>query len=75
MQNQYEDRNIETKIKGEKLVFIQSNSIYIYKVGTRPTADEVITFDDMTKEVFLGIKVEDNGNKFNAHSTAVYSYK
>lgn len=65
---------LRPKLK-ENIVSIQSNSIYIYKVGTRPTADEVITFDDMTKEVFLEIKVEDNGNKFNAHSTAVYSYK
>lgn len=44
-------------------------------MGTRPTADEVITFDDVTKEVFLGMKVEDNGIKFIAHFMAVYSSK
>lgn len=57
----------------KKLIFIQSNSIYRYKVGARPTADEVNTFDDVTKEVFLGIYLEDN--KFIAHFMAVYSSK
>lgn len=73
MQKQIADRNIDTKIKGEKLIFTQSNSIYRYKVGTRPTADEVITFDDVTKEEFPEKSMVDNGNRFIAHSTAVYS--
>lgn len=75
VQKQYADRNIETQIKGKKLIFPRSNSIYRYKVGTRPTADEVITFDDVTKEKFLRKAIEGNGNKFIAHSTTVYSYK
>lgn len=75
VQKQYTDRNIETKIKGDKLIFTQSNSIYRDKVGARPTADEVITCDDVTKEVFPGKSMEDNGNRFIAHSSAVDSYK
>nr|XP_034331360.1 uncharacterized protein LOC105331972 [Crassostrea gigas] len=75
VQKQYADRDIETKIKGDKLIFTQSNSIYRDKVGSRPTADEVITCDDVTKEVFSGKSMEDNGNKFVSHSTAVDSYK
>lgn len=44
-------------------------------MGSRPTADEVITCDDVTKEVFSGKSMEDNGNRFVAYSTAVDSYK
>uniref|UniRef100_K1QFM4 IMPACT-like protein n=1 Tax=Magallana gigas TaxID=29159 RepID=K1QFM4_MAGGI len=75
VQKQYADRDIETKIKGDKLIFTHGNSIYRDKVGSRPTADEVITCDDVTKEVFSGKSMEDNGNRFVAHSTAVDSYK
>lgn len=44
-------------------------------MGIRLIVDEVIIFDDMIKEVFLGIKVEDNGNKFNVYFMVVYFYK
>lgn len=65
---------LRLKLK-ENIVFIQSNLIYIYKVGIRLIVDEVIIFDDMIKEVFLEIKVEDNGNKFNVYFMVVYFYK
>lgn len=65
MQKQYANLNIETKIKGGKLIFTQSNTSYRDKVWARPTADEVITCDEVTKEVFPGMSMEDNGNQFN----------
>ena len=37
IQKRYSERQIETKVKGDKLVFTQSNSVYRDKVGSRPT--------------------------------------
>lgn len=54
VQKQYVDLNIETKIKGDKLIFTQSNSIYRDKVEARLTADEVIICDNVIKEVLPG---------------------
>lgn len=45
------------------------------RVGARSTAYEVITCDDITKEVFPGKSMEDNGDRFIAHSTTVYFYE
>ncbi|XP_061179339.1 uncharacterized protein LOC133187963 [Saccostrea echinata] len=76
IQRKYAERNTETKIKGDKLFFFtQSNSIYREKVGSLPTADEVITSDAVKITVNPGKSIEDNGNRFMAHSTQVNSYK
>ncbi|XP_062588471.1 protein IMPACT homolog [Saccostrea cucullata] len=75
VQRKYAERNIETKMKGDKLIFTQSNSIYREKVGSLPTADEVISSDAVKITVNPGKSIEDNGNRFMAHSTQVDSYK
>ncbi|XP_061185252.1 protein IMPACT homolog [Saccostrea echinata] len=75
VQRKYAERNIETKMKGDKLIFTQSNSIYREKVGSLPTADEVITSDAVKITVNPGKSIEDKGNLFMAHSTQVDSYK
>ncbi|XP_062601518.1 uncharacterized protein LOC134263220 [Saccostrea cucullata] len=36
VQRKYAERNIETKMKGDRLIFTQSNSIYREKVGSLP---------------------------------------
>lgn len=65
-------KQYETEIK---LIVTQSNPIYRDMMWSRTTADEVIICDDVTKEVFSGKSMEDNGNRFEAHSTAVDSYE
>ncbi|XP_062606209.1 uncharacterized protein LOC134268022 [Saccostrea cucullata] len=75
VQRKYAERNIETKMKGDRLIFTQSNSIYREKVGSLPTADEVISSDVVKITVNPGKSIEDNGNRFMAHSTQVDSYK
>ncbi|XP_062569456.1 uncharacterized protein LOC134231515 [Saccostrea cucullata] len=75
VQKKYAERSIESKIKGDKLVFTQSNSVYREKVGPLPTADEVITDDVVNTAVSTGKSIEDNGNRFIAHATQVDSYK
>ncbi|XP_055999688.1 uncharacterized protein LOC130047930 [Ostrea edulis] len=75
IQKKYSERQIETKVKGDKLVFTQSNSVYRDKVGSRPTADEVITPDEVNVSITSGKSIEDNGNRFLAHSTPVDSFK
>ena len=62
-------------MKGDKLVFTQSNSVYRDKVGSRPTADEVISPDQVKVSITSGKSIEDNGNRFLAHSTPVDSFK
>ena len=46
--------NSNTKVKGDKLIFTQSNSVYRYKAGSRPTAEEIITTDEVKTAVYLG---------------------
>ena len=69
IQQKYSDRNIETRIKGDKLVFTQSNSVYRDKLGSRPTADEVINGDEVKTVISTGKSVKDNGNRFIGHAT------
>jgi hypothetical protein len=73
VQRKHAEHNIETKIKGDKLVFAQNNSVYREKVGCLPTAGEVITKDAVN--IDAGRSIEDNGNRFTGHSTHVDSYK
>lgn len=51
IQQKYAQRNIDTGIKGDKLVFTQSNSEYKDKLGPRPIDDEIITRKEV-KTVF-----------------------
>jgi putative IMPACT (imprinted ancient) family translation regulator len=62
-------------VEGDKLFFTQSNSVYRDKVGSRPKADEVITSDQVKVSITSGKSIEDNGNRFLAHSTPVDSFK
>ena len=71
IQQKYADRNIETRIKGDKLVFTQSNSVYRDKLGSRPTADEIIKGDEVKTVISTGKSVEDNAG----HATTAVSYK
>ncbi|XP_078320128.1 protein IMPACT-B-like [Crassostrea virginica] len=71
IQQKYADRNIETHIKGDKLVFTQSNSVYRDKLGSRPTADEIIKGDEVKTVISTGKSVEDNAG----HATTAVSYK
>ena len=71
IQQKYADRNIKTRIKGDKLVFTQSNSVYRDKLGSRPTADEIIKGDEVKTVISTGKSVEDNAG----HATTAISYK
>lgn len=75
IQQKYAERNIDTRIKGDRLVFTQSNSVYRDKLGPRPTADEVITGEEVKTVFSTGNCVEDNGNRFTGHATSAVSYK
>ncbi|XP_061178529.1 protein IMPACT homolog [Saccostrea echinata] len=75
VQKQYADRNIETVLKGQKLIFTQSKSVYRDKIGSRPMADEIISGEEVKIAISTGKTTEDNGNRFAAHSTPVDSYK
>ena len=61
----------DTKMKGDKLIFTQSNSVYRNKIGSRPTAEEIITTDVVKAAVHSGKSIEDNGNRFIGHSVPV----
>ncbi|XP_061188667.1 protein IMPACT homolog [Saccostrea echinata] len=75
VQKQYADRNIETVLKGQKLIFTQSKSVYRDKIGSRPMADEIISGEEVKIAISTRKTTEDNGNRFVAHSTPVDSYK
>ena len=75
IQQKYAERNIDTRIKGDKLVFTKSNSVYRDKLGPRPTADEVISGEEVKTVFSAGNSVEDNGNRFTGHATDATSYK
>ena len=75
IEQKHADRNIEIRIKGDKLVFTQSNSVYRDKLGSRPTADEVINGDEVKTVISTGKSVADNGNRFIGHATKAVSYK
>lgn len=62
-------------MKGDKLVFTKSNSVYRDKLGPRPTADEVISGEEVKTVFSAGNSVEDNGNRFTGHATDATSYK
>ncbi|XP_061194046.1 protein IMPACT homolog [Saccostrea echinata] len=74
VQKQYEDRNIETVLKGQKLIFTQSKSVFRDKIGSRPMADEIISGEEVKIAISTGKTTEDNGNRFAARSTPVDSY-
>ena len=63
-----DEKNIDTKMKGDKLIFTQSNSVNRNKIGSRPTAEEIITTDVVKAAVHSGKSIEDNGNRFIGHS-------
>ena len=63
-----DEKNIDTKMKGDKLIFTQSNSVYRNKIGSRPTAEEILTTDVVKAAVHSGKSIEDNGNRFIGHS-------
>ncbi|XP_062621835.1 protein IMPACT homolog [Saccostrea cucullata] len=75
VQKKYADRNIETVLKGQKLIFTQSKTVYREKIGSRPMADEIISGEEVKIAISTGKTTEDNGNRFAAHATPVDSYK
>ena len=68
-------KNIATKLRGDKLVFTGSGNIYRDKMGTIPTADEIILSDAVNTEVCTGNQIEDNGNRISSHAVTVDSFK
>lgn len=44
-------------------------------MGTRPTADEVVSGDTVKLSVSACNQIEDNGNRFTSHATTVDSFK
>ena len=51
IQKKYSEKNIATKLRGDKLVFTGSGNIYRDKMGAIPTADEIISSDATPKFV------------------------
>lgn len=54
LQQKYTDRNIETKLKGDKLVFTKSGNIYRDKVGPLSAADKVISNEPVKMSISTG---------------------
>lgn len=75
IQQKYAAKNVDTKIKGDKLVFTKSGNIYRDKLGQRPSADEVISGEEIKSPISAGKQIEDNGNRFTAHATPTESLK
>ena len=50
-------------------MFTQSNSVYRDKLGSRPTADEIIKGDEVKTVISTRKSVEDNGNHIIGHAT------
>ena len=75
IQKKYSEKNIATKLRGDKLVFTGSGNIYRDKMGAIPTADEIISSDAVNTEVCTGNQIEDNGNRFSSHAVTVDSFK
>ena len=75
IQQKYADWNIKTRIKGDKLVFTQSSSVYREKLGSRPIADEVINGDELKTVISTGKSVKENGNRFIEQTITAISYK
>ena len=67
--------NCNQKIKGDKFVLTKSGNIYRDKLGQRPTADEVISGDEIKATVSSGKQIEDIGKRFTAHATTAESFK
>lgn len=75
LQQKYTDRNIETKLKGDKLIFTKSGNIYWDKVGPLPTADEVISNEPVKMSISIGNTIEDNGNRFASYASTADSFR
>lgn len=75
LQQKYTDRNIETKLKGDKLIFTKSGNIYWNKVGPLPTADEVISNEPVKMRISIGNTIEDNGNRFASYASTADSFR
>lgn len=75
VQKTYADKNIDTRLKENKLVFTKSGNAYRGKLGTRHTAYEVISGDTVKLTVSAGNQIEDNGNLFASHATTLDSFK
>lgn len=65
IQQKYAAKNVDTKIKGDKLVFTRSGNIYRDKLGQRPSADEVISGEEIKNPITADKQIEDNGNRFS----------
>ncbi|XP_062598968.1 uncharacterized protein LOC134260423, partial [Saccostrea cucullata] len=63
VQKKYADRNIETVLKGQKLIFTQSKTVYRENIGSRPMADEIICGEEVKITISTGKTSEDNGNR------------
>nr|XP_034322644.1 protein IMPACT homolog [Crassostrea gigas] len=51
IQQKYAAKNVDTKIKGDKLVFTKSGNIYRDKLGQRLSADEVISGEEIKSPI------------------------
>lgn len=69
----YTDGNIETKLKGDKLIFTQTGNISWDNVGPLPAADEVISNKPVIMSISIGNTVDDNGNRFASYNLEVLS--
>lgn len=75
LQQKYTDRNIETKLKGDKLIFTKSGNIYRGKVGPLPTADEVISNEPVKMSIRIVNTIDDNGNRFASYASTADSFR
>lgn len=76
LQHSYNERQITTVIKGDKLVFPSNGSVYREKVN-RPSADELLdaSSDKIETKVFEGKHTDDKGNRFSSYAAEVGSVK
>ncbi|XP_056014725.1 protein IMPACT-B-like [Ostrea edulis] len=76
LQNSYNEKNIPTTIKGDKLVFNNNGSVYREKIA-RPKACDILEdpSDKNLSEIHQGKQIEDNENRFTSRTTKVSSVK
>ena len=76
LQNSYKEKNIPTTIKGDKLIFNNSGSVYREKIARPKACDILENFNDKSQtEIYQGKQIEDNGNRFSSHACSVSSVK
>ena len=74
MQSQFKKENVDTKTRGENLVFSKSGSVYKEKVPV-PKAQDVLEYKPKNNvTIDIGDSFNDSGNHFESRAASVSTY-